>query len=125
MRDPQVSPPRFKITKLRFGILDGVNTFASAKVLRSVTPRDLVAHDIPSARYVDTRYVVFADAICFASRNVRVKIRLADFSDFIIFRPWFGAARTSPLGCCMPTQPSREREGVTGCKLKLSKSCFS
>ena len=89
MRDLQVSPPRFKITKLCFGILDGVNTFARAKVLRSVTPRDLVAHDIPSARYVGTRYVGFADAICFASRNVRVKIRLADFSDFIIFRLGF------------------------------------
>ena len=89
MRRLQPSPPRFKITKLRFGILDGVNTFARAKVLRSVTPRARGAHDIPSARYVDTRYVVFADAICFASRNVRVKIRLADFSDFIIFRLGF------------------------------------
>ena len=116
MRDLQVSPPRFKITKLCFGILDGVNTFARAKVLRSVTPRDLVAHDIPSARYVGTRYVVFADAICFALRNVKVKIRLADFFDFIIFRLGFIWVRTSPLGCCMPTQPSRKREGVTGCE---------
>ena len=33
MRDLQVSPPRFKITKLRFGILGRVNTFARAKVL--------------------------------------------------------------------------------------------
>jgi len=37
MRDLQVSPPRFKITKLRFGILGRVNTFARAKVLRSAT----------------------------------------------------------------------------------------
>ena len=106
MRDLQVSPPRFKITKLRFGILDGVNTFARAKVLRSVTPRDLVAHDIPSARYVGTRYVGFADAICFASRNVRVKIRLADFSDFIIFRLGFRlGADFAAWGAVYPPNP--------------------
>ena len=39
MRRLQPSLLRFKITKLCFGILDGVNTFARAKVLRSVTPR--------------------------------------------------------------------------------------
>ena len=55
MRDLQVSPPRFKITKLRFGILDGVNTFARAKVLRSVTSRNLGAHDMTVARYVSLR----------------------------------------------------------------------
>ena len=105
MRRLQPSLPRFKITKLRFGILDGVNTFARAKVLRSVTPRDLVARDIPTAGYVDTRYVVFADAICFASRNVKVKIRLADLSDFIIFRPWFGAAQTFLRAAVYPPNP--------------------
>ena len=89
MRDLQVSPPCFKITKLCFGILDRVNTFARAKVLRSVTSRAFGAHDMPVARYVDTRYVGFADAICFASRNVKVKIRPADFTDFIIFRLGF------------------------------------
>ena len=99
MRELQLSLPRFKITKLRFGILDGVNTFARAKVLRSVTPRAFGAHDMPAARYVDTRYVGFADAICFASRNVKVKIRPADFSDFIIFRPGFVWVQASSCGC--------------------------
>ena len=39
MRELKLAPLRFKITKLCFGILDGVNTFARAKVLCSVTPR--------------------------------------------------------------------------------------
>ena len=38
MRELELAPPRFKITKLRFGILGRVNTFASAKVLCSATP---------------------------------------------------------------------------------------
>ena len=112
MRELQLAPPCFKITKLCFGILDGVNTFARAKVLRSVTPRDLVAHDIPSARYVGTRYVGFADAICFALRNVKVKIRIADFSDFIIFRLGFrlGGKSFAKVLTAHPN-PSRKREG--------------
>ena len=62
------------------------------------------------ARPCRARYA--CGAICFASRNVKVKIRLADFSDFIIFRLGFrlGGKSFAKVLTAHPN-PSRKREG--------------